>query len=76
MNLAQPFASLGVFDLICCRNVLIYFDPLTRERICRQFHAMLTDGGRLLLGSAENLYGISGDFISQPLGQALIYRKT
>ena len=75
VNQAQSIAPLGVFDLICCRNVLIYFDPPTRERICRQFHAMLADGGRLLLGSAENLYGISDDFVSHPLGQALVYRK-
>jgi len=75
VNLAQPFTSLGTFDLICCRNVLIYFDQPTRARIYRQFHAMLADGGRLLLGSAENLYGVSSDFVSQPLGQALVYCK-
>jgi chemotaxis protein methyltransferase CheR len=75
INLAESFTSLGSFDLICCRNVLIYFDQPTRQRICRQFHAMLAEGGRLLLGSAENLYGIFDDFVSLPLGKALIYRK-
>ncbi len=71
VNLAESFTSLGAFDLICCRNVLIYFDQPTRQRICRQFHTMLAEGGRLLLGSAENLYGISDDFVSLPLGKAL-----
>ena len=75
VNLAESFTSLGEFELICCRNVLIYFDESTRQRICRQFHSMLTEGGRLILGSAENLYGISSDFVSMPLGEALIYRK-
>ena len=36
---------------------------------------MLSDGGWLLLGSAENLYGISDQFQSQRLGESLLYRK-
>jgi len=75
VNLAESFTSLGEFDLICCRNVLIYFDEPTRQRICRQFHSMLAEGGRLILGSAENLFGISSDFVSMQLGEAMIYGK-
>ena len=75
MNLIQPFSGLGVFEVILCRNVLIYFDDATRRRICDQFFAMLADGGWLLLGSAENLYGISDRFTSVRFGDTLVYRK-
>ncbi len=76
VNLTQPFLGLGTFDLILCRNVLIYFDEATRRRICDQFYTMLADGGWLVLGSAENLYGINDQFQSQRLGESLLYRKT
>jgi chemotaxis protein methyltransferase CheR len=76
VNLIQPFGNLGTFDVILCRNVLIYFDDATRRKICGQFHAMLADGGCLLLGSAENLYGINDGFASVRFGDTLVYRKT
>jgi chemotaxis protein methyltransferase CheR len=75
VNLMQPFSGLGRFDAIFCRNVLIYFDEPTRRRICEQFHAMLADDGWLILGSAENLYGISERFRSLTFAQTLMYRK-
>jgi chemotaxis protein methyltransferase CheR len=74
-NLMQPFQGLGTFDAIFCRNVLIYFDELARRAICRQFEAMLPPGGWLVLGTAENLYGISDAFVSVRCGEALLYRK-
>jgi len=73
-NLIDPLFSLGRFELICCRNVLIYFDEPTRKKIVKQMHSLLTEGGWLLLGSAENLYGISDCFASVTLGNALLYR--
>jgi chemotaxis protein methyltransferase CheR len=75
VNLCGDLTPLGQFDLICCRNVLIYFDEPTRRRICRQLHAMLTPGGWLFLGAAENLYGVSDDFDSVRIGEGIIYRK-
>jgi chemotaxis protein methyltransferase CheR len=75
VNLIQSFTGLGLFDVILCRNVLIYFDDATRRKICDQFFAMLTDGGWLLLGSAENLYGIHDRFTSIRFGDTLVYRK-
>jgi chemotaxis protein methyltransferase CheR len=74
-NLVQPFATLGTFDAIFCRNVLIYFDDDTRRRVCAQLHAALADGGWLLLGSAENLYGIADGLESVRLGDSLFYRR-
>lgn len=75
INLIHPFQSLGTFDAIFCRNVLIYFDESTRRNICRQFEAMLPHAGWLVLGTAENLYGISEAFSSVRQGESLIYRK-
>ena len=75
LNLAQPFPSLGAFDLIFCRNVLIYFDTDTRQQICQRFYDCLRPGGYLLLGSAENLYGVTDRFESLRFGESLVYRK-
>jgi chemotaxis protein methyltransferase CheR len=45
------------FDLICCRNVLIYFDRESQERIFGKFHSALVPGGYLMLGKVETLLG-------------------
>ena len=74
-NLLRPMAELGAFDLILCRNVLIYFDEPTRARVCRGLSAALADGGWLALGSAESLMGIDAGLESVAFGRAFIYRK-
>ena len=76
INLMQPFTSLGMFHAILCRNVLIYFDEDKRRTICEQFHAMLAEGGWLVLGSAENLYGINNNFLSLRFGDTILFRKS
>jgi chemotaxis protein methyltransferase CheR len=75
LNLLQPLACLGTFDAVFCRNVLIYFDEDRRRRVCEQLYAQLAPGGWLMLGAAENLYGISDRFESVPLGGSLAYRR-
>jgi chemotaxis protein methyltransferase CheR len=75
LNLVGSLAGLGPFDIVFCRNVLIYFDDETRRRLCRSLAGVLVEGGWLLLGSAENLYGISEAFESVHLGPTLVYRK-
>jgi chemotaxis methyl-accepting protein methylase len=50
-------APRGTFDLIVCRNVLIYFDRETQERLFSVFHAALAPGGFLMLGKVETLLG-------------------
>ena len=47
----------------------------SKTRICRQFADMLAADGFLLLGSAENLYGVSDQFVSLCFGPTLVYRK-
>jgi chemotaxis protein methyltransferase CheR len=75
LNLTLPFVVPGLFDVVFCRNVLIYFDEATRRRVVEQLTAALPIGGWLVLGAAENLYGISDRFDSVRLGESLVYRK-
>jgi chemotaxis protein methyltransferase CheR len=61
LNLNDPeYPSLGRFDLIFCRNVLIYFEPKDRQRIVELLAARLTPEGRLYLGHAESVREVPG----------------
>jgi len=74
-NLLDPVPPPGVFDLILCRNVLIYFDEPTRSRVLSRFHDALLDHGSLLLGAAENLLSAERSWRSETIGSTLVYRK-
>ena len=63
------------FDVILCRNVLLYFDPPARRRVLRHLHDRLGDGGWLLLGHAETLLQLSADFELVHLDRELVFRK-
>lgn len=59
LNLAQgPYPPDGYFDLILCRNVLIYFDVESKHKALQRLTRCLTSNGLLFLGHAENLSGI------------------
>ena len=75
MNFMDNFSGLGVFDLIFCRNVLIYFDEATKNRIFDRFAAMLEPDGCLILGGSENIYGLTSAFRSRKEGLTLLYEK-
>ncbi len=75
LNLVQPFVGLGQFDVIFCRNVLIYFDDETRRQIVDRLYQLLSPAGLLILGSVENLYGVSTRFESVHLGETIVFRK-
>ena len=60
-NLVEPFRFRGPFDVIFCRNVMIYFDRATRADIVSRLGALLRPGGALILGSSESLSGIDSD---------------
>ncbi len=75
VNLIKPFAMLGGFDIILCRNVLIYFDNVIKERIVHQFYDMLSEEGFLMLGATESLYAITDRFESVHYGQTVLYKK-
>jgi chemotaxis protein methyltransferase CheR len=49
----------GPFDVIFCRNVMIYFDKVVRSRIVREVERLLAPGGLLLIGHSESLAGVS-----------------
>jgi len=75
LNLIQPLPNLGTFDLILCRNLLIYFDEPTRRRLCQSLHASLNPRGILLIGAAESLYGVTDAFAAEILGNTVVHRK-
>jgi chemotaxis protein methyltransferase CheR len=66
LNLLQDFSHLGKFDVIFCRNVLIYFDPETKVGIFERLAGQLEGDGVLLLGAAETVVGISDAFRPYP----------
>lgn len=57
-NLLEDFSSLGPFDVVLCRNVLIYFDQDTKTRILHNIAKTMATDGALLLGGAESVFGI------------------
>lgn len=76
LNFADPVpAAAGMFDIIFCRNVLIYFDEALKRRVVDEFSRSLPAGGILVLGSAESLYGISDRFQSVTLGGSPVYLR-
>ena len=66
LNLLQDFSHLGTFDIIFCRNVLIYFDQNTKTNIFERLSRMLEPDGVLALGAAESVVGITNTFKPYP----------
>src|ERR1700738_782435 len=66
LNLLQDISHLGTFDVIFCRNVLIYFDQDTKVGIFERVSRMLEPDGVLALGAAETVVGISDAFKPYP----------
>ena len=66
LNLLQDFSHLGVFDIIFCRNVLIYFDQNTKVSIFERMSRMMESDGVLALGAAESVVGITNTFKPYP----------
>lgn len=74
-NLLEPFQPLGTFDVIFCRNVLIYFDQPTKAGVLERMRRQVTDDGTLFLGAAETVLGITDKF--KPVrGQRGMYQPT
>ncbi|MEI7669157.1 MAG: protein-glutamate O-methyltransferase [Pseudomonadota bacterium] len=61
-NLLENINALGKFDIIFCRNVLIYFDEATKRGVLDKMSQMLNPNGYLILGSTETIFGISDKF--------------
>ena len=73
-NLLDSVANLGQFDVVFCRNVLIYFDVETKSQVLDKISSVLAPDGVILLGGSESTFGISDSFA--PIdGIRGIYRK-
>jgi chemotaxis protein methyltransferase CheR len=66
LNLLHDFAQLGVFDVIFCRNVLIYFDQETKTNIFGRLAKAMESDGFLVLGAAETVVGLTEAFKPLP----------
>jgi chemotaxis protein methyltransferase CheR len=75
LNLLQDFTHLGMFDVIFCRNVLIYFDQETKASIFGRLARMVESDGYLLLGAAETVVGLTDAFKPYPERRGL-YRPS
>lgn len=62
VNLTQPYPDLGEFDVIFLRNVMIYFETETKQKIVKQMLPMLRPNGYFLISHSESLNGISDAF--------------
>jgi chemotaxis protein methyltransferase CheR len=73
IDLRKSMRALGPFDLVFCRNVMIYFDAKTKMNILKELHGTMYRGGWLLLGGAETACGVEGCFERQTVGNAAVY---
>jgi len=74
-NIHESFLQIGSFDVIFCRNILIYFTDDAKRKILSQLWHVLAPNGYLLLGAAENMYNLNNDFATERYGATTIYRK-
>lgn len=72
LNLMGDWPMKGPFDVIFCRNVMIYFDQPTRERLLMRYAQLLVDGGYICLGHSESIHMQHGQF---KLVGRTIYKK-
>ncbi|MFH2123317.1 MAG: protein-glutamate O-methyltransferase CheR [Pseudomonadota bacterium] len=75
LNLMLPFAGLGKFDIIFCRNVAIYFTLPDRQKLFNKIADSLADDGYLIIGSTESLTGICPRFIPKRHLRSIFYQK-
>jgi chemotaxis protein methyltransferase CheR len=84
LNLAEIMADstagwhlgVGAFDIIFCRNVMIYFAPSCQQSLVDTLHKLLLPGGYLFTGDAEPLHLFQHDFRTVDVDGCLIYQKT
>jgi chemotaxis protein methyltransferase CheR len=73
-NLHEPFAELGRFDVILCRNVAIYFSPERRASLFRRLAESLTPDGALFVGATETLSDMGDLFVARQDAKATHYQ--
>jgi chemotaxis protein methyltransferase CheR len=75
INLADVWPAMPTFDIVFCRNVLIYFELDVRRRILDRIRKNLTPGGYLFLGSSESTVGLVDGFTAVRVDNTVVYRK-
>jgi len=73
-DLRKSMRTKGPFDVILCRNVLIYFDVETKKQILRELRGALFPGGHLVLGGAESTLNLDNEFLRVPAGRTVFYQ--
>ncbi|RDE22385.1 protein-glutamate O-methyltransferase CheR [Motiliproteus coralliicola] len=74
LNLLGNYGILGKFDIVFCRNVLIYFSSDLKQQILRKIHTQLKPGGYLFLGASESLGHLSDIYEMVHCSPGIIYR--
>lgn len=75
LNLLDNFQHLGEFDIVFCRNVLIYFDQSTKIEVLERLARNIPEDGYLVLGAAETVVGLTDAFRPVPGKRGLFQRK-
>jgi chemotaxis protein methyltransferase CheR len=73
IDLRKSMRTMGPFDLVFCRNVMIYFDNETKRNMMKELHSTLFRGGWLLLGGAESAFGLDEWFDRKTIGNITAY---
>ena len=74
MNLMKPFVGLGKFDIVLCRNVMIYFTSEDRKKIYQNISKVLEPDGYLLIGSTESLVNDTDLFAPKKYLNSVFYQ--
>lgn len=75
LDLRRGTAGPGAFDIVFCRNVLIYFDQPTKRQILSNIQSALAPGGYLSLGAAETIINLNDSLEKRVFGAATLYRN-
>ena len=75
LNLMVSWPPLGQFDVVLCRNVLIYFDMETKRDILSRIRKHVRPEGYLILGSSETTLNLDDQFIRRQVGRGIMYEN-
>lgn len=71
----SDFPPEGHLHVVFCRNVFIYFSPVSIKRVISSFARRIPAGGHLFIGASESLLKVTDEFELQELGDAFVYRR-